>query len=630
MNNILKIPVILLCMALATACSDNLDLRPIDKITADELFSNPAGTQLYLADLYNRLPMEDLTYFPREGFNFNNGGPNNGGFSTVMMTKMAVHSERNTFFSGSMLNWWDPAFALIRDVNLFIELIPDLDISQDQKDIYLGEASFIRGFAYFGLVKRYGGVPIITEAQVFDGDVEALQVTRSTEKETWDFVLAECDVAINTLGTDVNGRRASKWAAYALKSRAALFAASIAKFGVDTDLSGDAVDLGLVGISSSHANDYYQACINASAAIMAEDSPYSLYKPNPADPQEAAENYRAMFENPNIAMNEAILIKGRTIPGNSYGNNYDIWFNPAQLRNGWPHPGRMNPTLDFVDIFERYDNPGVSAPVVTTTDGDIDDYTGYSPSKNYLHFEDPTDLFEGKDARLMATVILPFSEFKDTQIIIQAGFVKPDGQARYLTKDQIEVNGVTYYTYGSAEPDGHSGFDPHGGNNTKTGFGFKKFLSTNPVVPGWNRSFTDYMEFRYAEILLNYAEAVAESGLGDMDMAQAALNAIRKRAAHQVEIPLTVDNVLRERIVELSFENKRLWDLIRRRTYHTEFNNASRHALMPLLDLRGTAPFKFIFVRQTLNNSPLTFEPKYYYRSIPGIGLNGLVQNPGY
>ena len=53
----------------------------------------------------------------------------------------------------------------------------------------MGEAAFIRGFAYFGLAKRYGGVPIILEPQDFDGDPESLKVPRNTEKETWDFVL---------------------------------------------------------------------------------------------------------------------------------------------------------------------------------------------------------------------------------------------------------------------------------------------------------------------------------------------------------------------------------------------------------------------------------------------------------
>ena len=152
-----------------------------------------------------------------------------------------------------------------------------------------------------------------------------------------------------------------------------------------------------------------------------------------------------------------------------------------------------------------------------------------------------------------------------------------------------------------------------------------------PIVPGWNQSTTDFIEFRYAEILLNYAEAVVESGSGDITVAAKALNDIRKRAAHTVEIPLTIANVQRERRVELAFENKRFWDLMRRREFHTEFNNRFMHSLLPLQDLRALPDIKYIFVRVNVPNSnPRTFEPKSYYRYIPGIGSNGLVQNPQY
>src|SRR5690606_19666341 len=93
---------------------------------------------------------------------------------------------------------------------------------------------------------------------------------RSTEKETWDFILQEADMAIENLPETFGGgeRRATKWAAYALKSRAALYAASIAKHWDKSPLSGTAVDQKLVGLEASEADRYYLACIEASEAIM--------------------------------------------------------------------------------------------------------------------------------------------------------------------------------------------------------------------------------------------------------------------------------------------------------------------------------------------------------------------------
>ncbi|WP_153799319.1 RagB/SusD family nutrient uptake outer membrane protein [Foetidibacter luteolus] len=629
-----KARIYIFSVALFTAsCAKVLDLEPTDRITADVIFGDPQGVKLYMADLYSQLPIEDFAYF-RQGFNWNGspgtGDVNNGGFAPAMSTDEAVHSEFGDFVGNDDFQWWDKGYKLIRDVNLLIDVIPTLNIKDDERAALTGESAFIKAYAYFALAKRYGGVPLIKESQKYDGTAESLKVPRSTEKQTWDYVMELCDAAIANLAPG-KGRRASKWTAYALKSRAALHAASLAKFGPRAPMSGDAVSQNLIGLNTSDAAGYYSACIAACEAII-NSGEFRLFRPSPANANEAAENYRLLFQDPNGATDEAIFIKGFTIPGNGTGQNYDIWYQPAQVANGWPHPGRMNPTLDLVDLYESYDNPGQSAPIVTTTDGNVNDYNGYSTAKTYLRFDTPNDIFKNKDARLWGTAILPQTNWKGIPIIIQAGYVKPDGQAVIRVKDEITINGTTYYTYGAPSTTMYSGFDTYGGNNTRTGFSFKKFMNQNaPVVPGWNQGTTDFIEFRYAEILLNYAEAVVESGTGNAAAAAAGLNDIRKRAGHTSTVALTSDNVQRERRVELAFENKRFWDLIRRREFHTQFNNRFMHSILPLQDLRALPDKKYIFVRVNVpNTNPKTFETRAYYRYIPGIGSNGLVQNPQY
>jgi hypothetical protein len=625
-----QITYIILAAGLSLAgCKRVLDLQPTDKLTADAIFGDPQGVKVYMANLYFQLPIEDFAFF-RQGFNQNGGDPNNGGFSAAMETDEAVHTEFGDFVGDGDFHWWDQGYKLIRDVNLLIDYIPTLNIREEEKAALTGESAFIKAFAYFALAKRYGGVSLMKKSQVFDGDPEKLKVPRSTEKETWDYVLELCDQAIDNLGT-TKSRRASKWTALALKARAALHAASLAKFGNRITLTGDAVTQKLVGLDAGDANGYYKAAIDAAHELITNGG-YALYRPNPANPAEAAENYRLLFQNPNEATSEAIMIKGFTLPGNNQGHNYDIWYQPAQAANGWPHPGRMNPTLDLVDVYENYTNPGQSAPVVTRVDGNTTDYNGFNSSTNYLQFNNPNEIFKDKDARLWGTAILPGTVWKNTPIIIQAGYVKPDGNAVIRTKDQITVGANTYYTYGAPDVTMYSGFDTYGGNNTRSGFSFKKFMNqNNPIVPGWNQSTTDWIEFRYAEVLLIYAEAVAESGQGDAALAAKCINDLRKRAGHTADITLTPENVQRERRIELAFENKRYWDLIRRREFHTEFNNRFMHSLLPLQDLRALPATKYIFVRVNVpNTNPKTFQPKSYYRYIPGIGSNGLVQNPQY
>ncbi|CAG5067357.1 hypothetical protein DYBT9623_00077 [Dyadobacter sp. CECT 9623] len=628
----IKNTALLLVFLFALGCGNVLDKQPLDKLQGENLFSNPEGVKLYMANLYYQLPIEDFTFF-RQGFNWNTGDPNNGGFAPAMVTDEAVHTEFGDFIGNDDFQWWDQGYKLIRDTNILIDIIPTLDVTDDERKALIGESSFIRAYTYFALVKRYGGVPLITSVQKYDGDVEALKVPRSTEKETWDFVLKECDLAIANLAESWPGgeRRATKWVAYALKSRAALHAASLAKYGDRSPISGTAVDQKLVGLDKSAAAEYYKAAADASEAIMSSGK-FALFRANPANPEEAANNYRLLFEDPNNAPEEVIFIKGYARPGSGTGHNYGIWFQPNQTANGWPHPGRMNPTLELMDAYESYDKPGASAPIVTTEAGnDMNDYNGFNASKQYKRYEGPNDIFKGKDARMWATMILPGTNWKGQKIVIQAGFIRPDGNAQIMGGEPFTVNGKTYYTYGAADRTQYSGFDTWGGNNTRTGVSFKKFLNEGVnVAPGWNQSITDFADFRYAEILLNYAEAIVESGTGDKVKGAKALNDIRHRAGHKTDIPLTIDNVIRERRVELAFENKRFWDLIRRREYHTTFNNTMRHSILPVLDLRVT-PAKYIFIRTNVARSnPSTFDYKQYYRYIPGIGANGLIQNPQY
>ncbi len=627
----LKIVIYTLVILVVASCNDEflLDKKPMDKLDAETLLSSPEGRLSFLSNLYYQLPIEDFLFRPQNGaFNFRDN--NNGKFQPYATDQM-VHSEANIrgfLHGGNELSWWGDGYELIRDINLLISIIPDLPIHEDEKKSLIGEAAFMRAYAYYGLVKRYGGVPLIKELQYFEDDVSSIMVPRSTEKETWDFVLEECDRAIANLPEnwfDGHNRRATKFAALALKSRVALHAASIAKFWNQAPLSGEAVDKELVGMASTEADIYYDACINASQAIM-NSGVFSLYKPSPSNPQEAAENYREMFENPALASAEVIFLKGFTIPG--LGHNYDFWFQPNQTSNGAPHPGRMNPSLDLVDWYESYDNPGYGSPILTTVDGNFNNYTGFDASRTYLRFDKPYEIFEGKDARLWGTVVLPGTEWKGTTIVIQGGFIKPDGTAIIETKESIEVNGKTYYTFGGAEYTEYSGFEVLGGRMTKSGFGFKKFLSTTDIPPIMDQSTNDWIEFRYGEILLNFAEAVVESGHSAQAEAAQAINSLRRRAGHTVDIPLTLENVLRERRVELAFENKRPWDLNRRRIYHSELHNTVRKVLVPVLDLRVDPP-QYIFIRKNASRERArSYLPMEYYREIPGTSVSGLVQNP--
>lgn len=611
-----------------SSCSKFLDVEPKNKIPGDVVLSDPNGIDAFIANLYYQAPIEDFVYFPREGFNARG---NTGSLALSHYSLEAIHSEWanwNQFKN----EWWDKGYKLNRNINILAEAIPDLEMADTEKSVLLGEVAFLKAYTYFALAKRYGGVPIIEDNQEYTNDFESLRVPRNTEKETWDYILQECDKAIAGLpetrgSASVSKRRATRWAAYALKSRAALYAASIAKYWNEAPLSGDAVSQKLVGIDASEANRYYEESIKASEAIM-ESGTFSLFRPTPSNPQDAANNYQALFMDPNIANEEAIFIKGYGEAGGKLTHDYDGWNNPNQTAEGFPYVGRTNPVLELIDRYENYADPGKDAPIVTTTDGTIAN-AGYSSSTSYRHFDSPMGIFEGKDARFFASIIYPGSTWKNVKIVIQGGIIKPDG-TMISAKDSYEHNGTTYYTFGNNQSNQYSGFDSPA-NMTRSGFLMRKFLNENAKISTWLQSTTDFMDMRYAEVLLNYAEAVVESNYTENDApanAAKAINDIRRRAGHTVDIPLTLVNVIRERKVELAFENKDYWDLMRRREFHVKFNNKKKTALVPMIDLRGATP-QYIFVRTDVPGSNgVTFETKNYYRSIPGTGSNAVVQNP--
>jgi hypothetical protein len=74
------------------SCENVLDLKPLDKLDSETLFSDPEGVKLYLANLYYQTPIEDFTYF-YNGFHINSGDPNNSGVAPAIQTDEAIGSE---------------------------------------------------------------------------------------------------------------------------------------------------------------------------------------------------------------------------------------------------------------------------------------------------------------------------------------------------------------------------------------------------------------------------------------------------------------------------------------------------------------------------------------------------------
>ena len=172
------------------------------------------------------------------------------------------------------LDYW--AYTAIRQINEFIEGVNSSKFEQAYKDQKISEARFLRGFIYFQMVKRFGGIPLITKVLSLDSPKEELYPARNKEAEVYDFIGKEMDEIAALLPASYTGGDYSiptKFAAYALKSRAMLYAGSIAKFG-SIALNG------VLGIPAADADKYFTASLNASKMIM-DNTAFALYNKVP-------------------------------------------------------------------------------------------------------------------------------------------------------------------------------------------------------------------------------------------------------------------------------------------------------------------------------------------------------------
>ena len=661
-KNILSIFSLCALMGLS-GCNAFLELEPLDKVSPDQLLETEGGVKALLANIYTMIPMEDFNYRPNAGFNQRGYDGVNETTNLAFLTDEATRSDGGVDIGYEGFNYW--SYGDIRQVNIFMQNVEKAKeagtISVADADRMTGEAHFARAYMYYGLVKRYGGVPLIDKVQdddYADGGPGAVAVPRSTELDTWKFVLNECTLAAATLPDATSGSdlyRVTKWAAYALKSRVALHAASVAKYWNLAPLAGEAVTQKLVGgMTSADADAFYKECIEASKSLI-ENSGKSLYKPAPATVKEAASNFQALFLND---QNEEIIFSKAYLNGTTntnQGHSYAQFNILPQVNPGALKYGRFNPMLEIVDLFEDYtdDGTGKSAKIVTRTDGNEDAYIANFHNMNnasvvntlmsvpFVKYNDLYEPFANKDARLLASVVVPGSSYAGTEIIIQGGFIKDNNSYVAYSNESTQKNGTTYYALGAEGETMFSGFNNvnsgEDANWTATGFGVRKYMPEGESMsPDRLSSTTSYIDMRLAEVYLNYAEAVVEngSGFGDKELAENYLNALRRRAGHTDRISLTLESVLKERRVEMAFEGKRFWDMNRRREFHTEFsNNRIRKALVPMLDLRGAEP-KYVFARVNYfgdeTRGGRTFQNINYYRGIPNIATNGLVQNPGH
>ncbi len=610
----------------------------LTRMSEDDMTSSQGGMERLLSDVYNTIPMD--------AFN-----------TKDQSTMLATYSKSNDY-SINVTGFWN--YTRMRSINSFIQKVDvaleKKSINEATRDAMLGEALFARAYCYFAAVRKYGGVPIVTEPldQYYDGDTnEGLYIPRSTEKETWDFVISDLERAAELLPEERNDGnfRATKWAALGLLSRVALYAASESKYWNKETIPGNysAVSQKLTYMEASYADAYFAKSIEASEKII-NSGKFSLYGGATTSVAKAKENLTNLF----LERQDCEFIFGKSFKDGTADadNGFDRSNSPNQSHGtgtnaGW---GNYSITSDLVDMFDNYDAKGGRADgtIKTRNDGKEDIYfaqivnaaSSFDKNADFIKYDNPQDPFLNKDARFQAWVLYPGAEFRGKTIVAQGGIWVDGKDPEFYQEKSYKVNGTTYYELGAETQGGVSAFVNIGNVGTSnhsyfwsTPFGIRKFLDPSGPL---DKSTNPWCDIRYAEILLNYAEAYAESGHGNAATAKKALNDIRHRAAFTDDIEPTLDNVLHERRIEFAFEGHETYTLWRRREYLSTRSGGPyrKHTVVPVLDLRDGTP-KYIFPRANaywsdVQNSTTGVNTDLldYYGSIPNYAENRLTVNP--
>lgn len=554
MKKIIYSLIFAICI-LGMSCENKFDDLPVDYYDINDVLSDSVFVIGVVNDMYYALPA---------GYNRLEGN------SMIASTTDEAVQSGNTSEAQYMAlgSWsastvrddaWSSSYAAIRKVNVFLnEIYPEIPEklfkSSRTVELLVGQSYFLRAFFYFELVKRYGGVPIITEVLGID---DGTDISRDTYDECIDYIIDQCNKAAAIL-PDVwelpnnNFGKATKGAALALKARALLYAAS--PLFNDPSKPESTVEHGAYSVGK------WQKAAQAAYDVISLNA-YQLFN-----------NYTTFFTILNS--NKEIIFSKMSIKN----NNVEMLNGPTGYTDG---KGGSCPSLDLVDAYQM-------------ANGSIFDWN------NPAHAQNP---FLNREPRFYASVI---------------------------------YNGATWM--GSVIQTFEGGKDLGNVNSTKTGFYLKKFMSEDAQWFGGTPGSTIHCFpfIRYAEILLNFAEAMNEANgpenAGTFGLtALSAVNQVRTRA----QVPLLPSGlskeVMREKIqherqIELAFEEHRHLDIRRWKLAESVFGKPVYG--LKILSNEGN---KFTYERKIVQNR--VFRAEMYLYPIPQSEINrnsSLVQNSGW
>ncbi len=555
-------PLIILFLSLnLVSCKDYLDTQPGENYDDATIWNNVNLVESFVYNIYQGIPYPFQWYMSASLVD--EAVPiQNDGVVTRVLTGTMTPEEQAAFsanWAACMENWW---------WNSVYTKIRACNLFFDRiGDAHIGNEEYrqqLVGEVHF--LRGYFYYLLMAQyggVPLIDNVVnigDNYNVQRNTFAETIDFIVNDLDAAVSDNRLDSQTDKTRATKGAALALKSrVLLYAASDLYNCNASWAKGYEHPELIGYTDGNQKTRYQAAKDAAEAVM--QLGYSLYHKN-SDP---ALNFQELFLQ--MSSDEQIFITFYDKVNDPYwATDWIAWICGTPSYGGY---ALNQVTGNLANAFENADGTAFNFQ---------------------LQKDNP---YQNRDPRFYATVLYngaPWYAHQEEDVIA----------------DTIDITGK----------------DSDKGNTT--GYYIKKFISPteNDSYKG-NRQPEPYMQIRYAEVLLNYAEACL--GLGEESLARNALDQIRERAG-MPDIPEseTGDALLaryrNERRVELAWENQRFFDVRRWMIAESAYSDATG------ITFDGTTYSSFVFEKHAWNSSHY-FIPISYDEMQKNMAL---IQNPGY
>lgn len=191
---ILSLITVLSGLSILSSCKKGfLDQKPQGEILVEDFETTPEGALLAVNATYSQLRQWTTVCF---GYvtvtNITSDDADKGSSASDADFINAIDNFTHDASAFMFNDYWIGQYALVTRANTAINMIPAIQMDETLKARYLGEAKFLRAYAYFNLVRGFGGVPLITQ-RIKDGDPP---VPRSTKEQVYELIVQDLTDAI--------------------------------------------------------------------------------------------------------------------------------------------------------------------------------------------------------------------------------------------------------------------------------------------------------------------------------------------------------------------------------------------------------------------------------------------------